>query len=174
MNRSLRMALIAVGTFQLALATNVHAQNAVVSEYALKAAYLYHFVQFTEWPEATLQPLEAFTICIAKNNPLRPMVAELAGQLAHGKPIAIRIPENDAGNCQVALLGAEDWQRGAMTNDQRLPMLTIAEEPPLSARAVITLGMEERRVGFSIDKTLAEECGLQISSKLLRLARSVK
>lgn len=176
MNISLRAALIAASALNITLVTNACAQNAVVSEYSLKAAYLYHFVQFTEWPEAVLRGTDTFTICIAEDNPLRPMLSDLAGRPAHGKPIAIREhAPADEGRCQVIVFGVKELQSAQPANlATRAPALTIAEEGAETEPVIIALSTEERRVGFVIDKTLAEACGLTISSKLLRLARSVR
>lgn len=176
MNASLRPTLLAITALSIALSTAAWAQNPVVSEYTLKAAYLYHFVQFTEWPESTLRSLDSFTICIAKDNPLRFVVSDLGGQLVHGKPIAVRSQRNnDDQECQVMVLSANDLQGGPPAQEARkASILTIAEGSLAPTRAIITLKMEDRRLIFTIDQTLAEESGLQISSKLLRLAKSVK
>jgi hypothetical protein len=171
MTFSLRPAVIVASALQWALVTPAAAQNAVVPENTLKAAYLYHFIQFTEWPAYALDRSNSFNICISKTHPLRPMVSDLAGQVAHDKPIAVLAYNADnPQTCHVIILNAGE-SPGPVAQS---PILTIADEPAEPGTAVIVLRVEQRRIGFSIDRGLAEKSGLQISSKLLRLARSVQ
>ena len=154
------------------------AQNPVVPEYSLKAAYLYHFIQFTDWPDAALSDLKTFDICIAADSPLRPVLAELNGQIAHGKPIAVRTyePGHYAG-CQVVLFSARDLEMLEKAKEALVAanILTVSEDQGIpTPQVIISLSVEGRRVVFSINKKLAQLSGLQISSKLLRLARAVQ
>ncbi len=62
----------------------------------------------------------------------------------------------------------DHWTGGA------LPTLTVGETSGfLTQGGMIRFFLENNRVRFSINQTIAESAGLQISSRLLRLARSV-
>jgi uncharacterized protein DUF4154 len=155
----------------------VRAQQVAVPEYALKAAYIYHFIQFTDWPEAKLRELNAFTLCIAADNPLTTALMAMGDRAAHKKPIVIRtLPSRAYSDCQIVVLGAAQ-NDGAEVISAQVPafILTIADDPNQTRdNVIIALLVEEGRAAFSINLTRAHADGLEISSKLLRLARSVR
>jgi hypothetical protein len=170
--------LLMICSLLVAASTNCCAQSAVVPEYSLKAAYLYHFIQFTDWPGDTIAGLKTFQICTAADSPLRAALSGLNGQAAHGKPISVRT--NEPGHyegCQVVLFSARDRETLDRATEDLVAtnILTVSEDAGITkSRVIITFSVEERRVAFSINKKLAQLSGLQISSKLLRLARSVQ
>jgi len=156
---------------------SIHAQNAVVPEYSLKAAYLYHFIQYTDWPDSVAVNLNTFNICIAADSPLQAALSAMNGKIAHTKPIAVRAYEQGHyEHCQVVVFSAHDEEMLRKDSGQLVVahVLTVAEDPMIEADTIITLQVADSRVEFSIDRTLAHLSGLTISSKLLRLARSVK
>lgn len=162
----------------LSAAGAVCAQNAVAPESSLKAAYLYHFIQFTEWPSALIAKLESFGVCIVGENQLEPALSKMNGKIAHGKPIELRVYDlNQPARCQVVVFnnGDQEILQKQRLNLMALNVLTVSQNPAaVFDDAIITLLLVDGRIAFSIDKTLARSSGLDISSKLLRLARSVK
>src|SRR5450755_267106 len=77
------------------------------AEYAVKAAYVYNFAKFTEWPNA--EPLGSLTVCLYGKDPFGGFLDEaVRGKQAHGLPILIRrLPAGDANfdECQVLFFG---------------------------------------------------------------------
>lgn len=176
----MRARILRAACFALAAGIGVvaSAQNAVVPEYSLKAAYLYHFIQFTDWPDLFMASRHNIEICIAPDSPLRPILSGMNGKIAHDKPILVRTYElGKYEQCQVVVFSARDkaiLERGS-SNLMLTNILTVSESPAITADgAIITFIVEDTRVLFSINRTLAQSSGLTISSKLLRLARSVK
>jgi hypothetical protein len=150
---------------------DLQAQTAVAPETSLKAAYIYHFIQFTDWRTGTFDAVDAIEICISSLSPLRLAVGTLAGKPAHGKRISVRDQDTDlSAPCHVIVYAADQQESDVTIRDN---VLTVSESPsPL--RPMIMLDLDEGRVIFSINQSLATARGLTISSKLLRLARDVK
>jgi hypothetical protein len=166
---SILLLILMIGT------ENACAQNPVAAESALKAAYIYHFIQFTEWPDGFLKQREAIDVCVPATSALRADLTALSGQLAHGKPIRVRTYDQEAPvDCIVLILSGAGRMENTPAPSQNV--LTVREEAERSAGddAIIALSVDGRRVSFSINQQLATAAKLSLSSKLLRLARSVK
>src|SRR5204863_8590795 len=71
-------------------------------EYRVKAAYLYNFLKFVDWPADTAAPL---TICVAARNPFGGVLADtVRGERVAGRPVVAKVvPEPDAG-CHVLFI----------------------------------------------------------------------
>lgn len=153
-----------------------HAAAAPVSEYAVKATYLYKFVPFVEWPEAVLlETASPFTICIVGKDPFGLLLDQaVAGQVAFGRPLqAVRLsPRDSVDRCQVAFFGemARDDYLRIVQRTRALPALTV-DDSGARNQAIIQFVIDGRHVRFDIHEARAEAASLKISSKLLSLAR---
>lgn len=177
----MRRALWCIAFFALAVASaQSHAQSAIASEYDLKAAYLYHFLQFTDWPEPMLQASESLQVCIDPNNPLLRALMTIENKKVHGKPIVVKVERaSNRERCQVAIVSRNDitliGNSIAKNNLMQAHTLTISDDSSVSLDdTIIRMWIDNGRILFSINNTRARECGLEISSKLLRLAGSVR
>jgi hypothetical protein len=160
----------------LAIGQAVCAQNAIVSEHDLKAAYVYHFIQFTEWPAPVLQTNSALQICISPENPLLRALSGLEGKTVHRKPLVIKAGAlHSLDNCQIAIVSHGDNNLPPKNLLMKSHTLTISDDPDASIiDAIIVIRVDNGNVIFSINNTEALEFELHVSSKLLRLARSVR
>jgi len=176
-NRALaRLArLVAVG---LALACPVVAEAQESLETAVKAAYLYKFAPFVEWPAAAAHPAGApFTVCVVGADPFGPVLDRaVAGQKVGDRPIAVRRLAAAAHDspCDIAFLGGSRAQsvRDELGVLHGAPVLTVTDGG--AAPGVVDFALTEGRVRFRIDDQTAAEDGLTVSSKLLSLAVSVR
>jgi hypothetical protein len=166
----LRLLAVALG---LAAATAAHAEQAPEEE--LKAAFIYHFVQFTQWPKDTGPQL---TICAGRGSPLYAALEGIAGKPANDRRIALRpLADPAPGDCQVIVAGEADRSRLPQIKraSDGLPVLTVSDDPELAREGmIISMAVESGRISFSIDNTRAGKAGLVISSRLLRLAKGVQ
>jgi len=142
-------------------------------EDAVKAAYVYKFAPFVTWP-APVAPGAPFVICTLGSDrvsALLPQVAE--GQRVDDHPIHVRqVAENEpADGCRILYVADEMQAAGDLDGVRGKPILTITSED--GPAGVIHLSTAARHVVFDIDAKLAAQDGLQISSKLLGLARKV-
>jgi hypothetical protein len=141
----------------------------VALEYQVKAAYLYNFVKFVEWPEpARTGPLN---ICVAGRNPFGTVLAEaIKGETVGGRQITSRVVLEPDPDCHVLFVpvGAS----GAYLRAARgTPTLTVGETADfLEQGGVIAFVADGRNIRFAISTEAADQAKLQVSSRLLKLA----
>ena len=141
---------------------------AQVPEVELKAAFVYNFVLFTEWPAATLPAGRPLTICADASGAQLGALRQLEGRTVGGH--ALSISADPAGRCHVVL-----YEHAADAGTGAAGTLTVCDGPSSTCRdAVITLLRDGDRVRFDVDASRARARGLSLSSKLLRLAREVR
>lgn len=149
-----------------------------VPEYELKAAFVYNFVLFTEWPADTVYEGGTLNICINPNSAMRPSLNLLQGKPAKGRKIMIRtlaVPD-DVRSCHVLFIDSTDSERW-LHLERRLrnaSILTISDDDGSPESGIIELSSDGNRVVFDIDMKKARNARLALSSKLLRLARTVQ
>lgn len=147
-----------------------------VPEYKMKAAFVYNFVLFTDWPSGVLAEGASFNICINPDSALRPALAGLAGKVIKGRRVALQPwQEGEAlRHCHVLYLDSLDRDRWRQIKKElgAASVLTVSDDDEIGHDgAVIALYLDNRRIGFDIDIGAARQAGLLLSSKLLRLAR---
>jgi hypothetical protein len=154
-------------------------QESPNEEYRLKAAFVYRFPQFVEWPESALTGRDDVTICVTRPNPFGALLHELiAGETLNGRQLVIRNLDRGSrlNGCQVLFMpaGTPDVKDVLNAVGSR-PILTIGESPGfLEQGGVINLQVIDRRVRFEVSPGAAERVGLRLSSQLLRLAVRVR
>jgi hypothetical protein len=141
-------------------------------EYQVQAAYLYNFVKFVDWPAGTLSG--AITICTAGNTPVAPALEQIVrDEVIGGHRLAVRTIEAPQAACNVVFVphdvGAGEYLRATRT----APVLTVGEAPDFIAQGgIINFVRDAGMMRFEIDQEAARRARLQISSRLLRLART--
>jgi len=159
-----------------------HAQPSMnVSEYEVKAAFLYHFAKFVEWPSTAVHDTTLpFLIGILGKDPFGSVLDKLIGSKSvKGKKILIRRFGDLSGltYCQLLFIANSEKQvlpqiferlRGAAT-------LTVGEmEGFTDSQGMVQFVMKDNHVHFMINVDASEAAGLKLSSKLLNLAVGVK
>lgn len=160
----------------LAGATGIAAQSS--GEYDVKAAYLYNFAKFVEWPsEAFPSPDTPFAICVLGQDPFgRGLDDIIHGERVEGRPLVVRRLKgwDDAELCHILFVSTsvqEDFDQllGGHTFRRTL---TIGDVPRfLTAGGHISFFLEGSSVRFAIDRDNVARTDLKISSKLMRVAR---
>ena len=151
-----------------------------VGENELKAAYIFNFIQFIEWPYSDALSKSDWTICVSPFSPLkRPLMALEGRSTSNGKPIRIRLWEAaELADCRMIVLNEADTERAARAlnaSTGRLPVLTIADDSANRAPGImINLSREGSKVVFDIDSDAMGKVGLTVSSRLLRLSRGAR
>ncbi len=146
-------------------------------EYDVKAAFVLNFVRYVEWPpERRTPPLR---ICVLQPDPFgKRLEAVVSGEQWQGAPITVRsVPDVRSGvECHLLYIPAAAGAQfsKSVSAVSGLPILTVGEhEQFLEQGGMVRLFVEEKRVRFSVNQRGAESVGLLVSSRLLRLARSV-
>jgi hypothetical protein len=146
-------------------------------EYDVRAAFILNFVRYVEWPPPDRQP--PLRICVLGENPFGNRLTEIvAGEQWEGGSIEVQgVPDLRQGiDCHLVYVPASATSRftaGASLLAGRA-VLTVGEhEDFLEQGGIMRLFLEDNRVRFSVNQESADRAGLQISSRLLRLARAV-
>ena len=168
--------LLLLFTLALGTATAVAQEAAqdVPLEYRVKAAYLYNFVKFVEWPpEAAVGTL---VICVAGRNPFATVLQDIVrNETIAGRPIEARVILEPDETCDVVFVPQGAATSAYLNAAGGKPMLTVGESPAYIRQGGIANFYinETGNVRFEINHAAAERAGLRISSRLLKLARIV-
>jgi hypothetical protein len=153
------------------------AQRPDSREDSVKAAFLYNFTKFVDWPDSAFaQPSTPFVVCVFADSHFR---KELEGILhneqVRGRSITVApAGVEDLRGCHLAYFAQAEQERQAKLLDavKRSPVLTVGEGRRfLEQGGLIAFMLENDRVRFAVSKRGADAAGLNVSSKLLRVAR---
>lgn len=161
--------LLVVGA--LPLGHHVAAQ-APSLEYRVKAAYLYNFTRYAEWPAATDD--HPLTICVAGRNVFGTALDDLVrDETVNGRPVTAKVILEPEPGCHVLFIPDGAALPAYMRAVRTSPVLTVGETPDFFAEGgIIRFVREGTNVRFEIDQQAAERVGIRLSSRLLRLART--
>jgi len=156
------------------------AQTKAPSEYELKAAFLYRFAQFVEWPPQALDDAGSPLIyCTLGDDPFQGALdTALAGKTLGTHPLQVRHLRHalEAHGCHVLFIGGQEKKLlaptlAALKND---PVLVVGESAHFAQDGgTIGFCLEENKIRFEINLTSAAKAKLKVSSKLLALAKNV-
>ncbi|MGL4206488.1 MAG: YfiR family protein [Aeromonadaceae bacterium] len=164
----------------LAMAVSLHltAIENRLSPERLKAAYVYNFLKFTEWP-AEKDVKSALVVCLVNaNQPLVSAFENLNQQKANGRPIFIKqlSSTTDVDGCHVYYLregGAPVALRNLAKHHPHL--LTVGDATNFVAMGgIIGLIEKQGHLQFEINLELIQVAQYKISSQLLKLARNTR
>jgi hypothetical protein len=147
---------------------------------AVKAAYLYKFLGYVEWPPAQLAPPGApFVIGVAGNDDLADELERVvAGRVVNGRNLVVRRirPDEPLTGVHLLYIGTSDSarQQRLLKLAQQRPILTVTDSEPTGAGAIINFKTVDNRVRFEVTLGAAEKSGLQLSSRLLSVALKVQ
>jgi hypothetical protein len=165
--------------FAMLIAPAARSEEAVSAE-QLKAAFLYNFVRFVEWPTNAFN-LDSDPIVLGVIGGDK-FASELATLLkekkAHNRPFVVKklSAAADAASCQVVFVGDGEARhpQAIVEATRKKPILLVGEaEDFLENGGMINILQDERqkRLQFDINPQAAEQSSLTVSSHLLRLAR---
>ena len=159
----------------------LQAQQAKVSEYQVKATYLYNFGRFVQWPpNAAAAKGDSFSICVLGQDPFGPTLdSTLAGETLGGKPLTVKriSTPRDAGECRILFISSteENHLNEILVALDESGILTVSDMPAFSRRGgMIQFVLEGDKVRFEINLTKAETAKLTLSSELLKVATTVR
>lgn len=173
--------LVAATLCALALppAARVHGSAQQHLEYQVKAAFLYNFVSFIEWPaSAFAQPGDPFRVCIIGFDPFGAELDGMQREQVGGRRIVVeRLKHEEASaRCRVLFLSATDDARLRTVRRAaagRGVLIVTETRRSLDNCAGIALIVDDGRVRFDVNTAALRSERLVASSKLLRVAREV-
>ncbi|WP_110186062.1 YfiR family protein [Pokkaliibacter plantistimulans] len=143
---------------------------------SVKAAYLYNFALFTEWPERIGAP---FRLCVLGDSSMDEALHRLEGKpVQQGAQVEIVHTEldQDWSSCRMFFLDSEhqDNLSQALHKLASLPVLTVTDgEEGVPRGFMIGLASRDNRLQFDINLYAARNVGLNFSARLLKLANDV-
>jgi hypothetical protein len=149
-----------------------------VAANSLKAAFLYKFASYVEWPDGAAQDAP-ITIGVAAAEPFAAELAELTqGRTVAGHMITVRrvMAGDSFDGLQILFIAAaaRNTERNLLATARSLPILTVTESMAgLAEGSVINFKQDRDRVRFEISLYAAERSRLKLNSRLLAVADSV-
>ena len=149
-------------------------------EYRVKAAFLYNFTKFVEWPANDEKKEKPFRIGILGKDLFGGEMEALAGKAVNDRLLEIqRFPgwDDRAATCDILFISSSEEKNlpEILRRLNRVPVLTVGDTVGYAARGLmINFFMEDNKVRFKINLKQAKQAGLQISSRLLKLAVILK
>jgi hypothetical protein len=156
------------------------AQSGTPSEYDVKAAFLYNFVKFVQFPANAAPPAgNPIEFCVYGDDPFGGSLdAAIQGKTINGHSlVARRIPRaSELKSCQVIFISMQDKSRvpELLESARGSGALLVGESARFAEMGGhIQFTREGSKVRFAINPDAAARAGLEISSKLLALASIV-
>jgi hypothetical protein len=163
----LRFALVALLLCHLPL----HAQK--LAEDDLKAQVVLRALLFFAWPTDALETAQPMLLCLAAPGPFAAALERLRGETINGHRLDVRrAAAGELRSCHVAYVGSAeiDTPQGR----SRWTVLVGDAQGLLERGAMLNLQVDQNRVVFDINLAAARQAGVEISARLLRLARYVR
>ena len=177
MNRWLRrFALLLAAPAAMAQAL---AQPAATPEASVKAAFLYKFANYVEWPPSAFEsPAAPLVIGVAGSDEIaRELERIVPGRSVNGHAVQVKRLKDGEGAAGVhVLFVAHDFPslHELLRSVQSQPVLTVTESAHgFEVGSVINFVPAGERVGFEVSLDSAEKGGLRISARMLAVARRV-
>jgi hypothetical protein len=150
-------------------------------EYAIKAAYLYQFGRYVQWPSSAFpDDSAALVIGVLGADPFGVALEEIARtKRVEGRPIVIRRFATMAEHtpCHILFVTASvspEQKAAAIKKADNSAVLLVGEEPGFAEQGgMVNFFLDENRVRFEISAAAANHKQLKVSSKLLSLAKIV-
>jgi hypothetical protein len=150
----------------------------VGSDVAVKAAFLYNFAKFAEWP--ALPSGAPIVVCVLGDDRIAAALVEtVRGQNISGHALEVWRPQSASTwpSCQLLFVPDAETRRsaGGLDGIKTLPVLSVSDGKGFSqSGGIIELYVEGGRMRFAINVDAAERSGLHLSSRLLGLAKVMR
>lgn len=173
------MATLAL-VLQLAAVTQTAHSDESSGEYILKAAFLYNFSKFVEWPDGASHDREHhFVICMVGTDPFGDALDAIGKKTVNGHPIAIRRLRSSETlhTCHITFISASERAHleTIVSSLKGLPTLTVCDLAScIEQGAMIGLRLVGNKIHMDVNLEAAQHASLHISSQLLRLATVIK
>jgi len=156
-------------------------QGQAFNEYQVKAAFLYTFAKFVEWPPQTFSsPSAEIAICVLGEDPFGNFLDDaVRNKTASDRPLAVyRLAGPPVGSeCKILFIAASERYRmpALLASVGSRNILTVGDTAEFAAQGgIIGLRLDGERIRLLVNLTAAERAKLRISSRVLSLATIIK
>ena len=167
------MTLLLVGAGARSLAQSANAPD-------VKAAFLYHFTKFTEWPSDALSASAPFSLCVIGDAKLvKALEVITTRRVAEGHALVVRKIDIDGPvrSCHLLYVSGLDAKRSTRLIEalKGAPVLAVSDlESFATTGGTVNFFLEGGRMRFAVNLEATERARLRLSSQLLSLAKIVK
>ena len=150
----------------------------VAPDVPVKAAFLYNFAKFVEWP--ALPAAAPIVVCIVGHDGIAAAFIEtVRGQNISGHSFDVWVLQDRTKwrACHLLFIADAETRRsaGGLDEIKTLPVLTVSDNKGFAlAGGIIELYVEAGRMRFAINLDAADRAGLRVSSRLLGLAKVIR
>lgn len=162
------------------LARAQSADSSESSEYLIKAGFIYNFAQLVQWPSAAFSQADSpIVIGILGTDPFGETIDRVVqGKKLEGRSLVVKRLKRGASvkECSILFVSSSEAPHleEVLQTTKGMPILTIGELPGFAMRGgIINLTLEGNKVRFEVNIEAAKQANLNISSRLLALARIV-
>ena len=162
------------------VAPSTRAQSSASSEYLIKAGFIYNFAKLMEWPAPVFpQPNSPIVIAILGTDPFQGTLdSVLRGKQVNGRDFVVKHLKwgDDLKGCNIIFVSSSEKAHfdDFFHQIHGLPILTIGDTPGFAeSGGIINFVLEDDKVRFEIDVDAARQANINISSRLLALAKIV-
>jgi YfiR/HmsC-like len=167
----------------LSLAVGANAQtpdSSESAEYLIKAGFIYNFAQLVQWPVAAFSQADSpIVIGVLGTDPFGTIIDRVVeNKKLDGRSLVVRRLKRGAPlrDCNILFVSSSEAAHleEILQSTKGLPILTIGELPGFAMRGgIINLTLEGNKVRFEVNIEAARQANLNISSRLLALAKIV-
>lgn len=149
------------------------------AEYRVKAAFVYHFVRFTQWPARAFPGEDSpVVVCVAGEPPGIEALFTLRDKPVRGRRIVVRrFDEAEAEDCHVLFVaaGAPEAAAGTLASVRGRTVLTVGESEAFAkACGIVHFFLENDHLRFAVNLAAASRAGIRFSAQLLMSAEIVE
>lgn len=160
--------------------TEAGGQQPAASEYQIKAAFIYHFARFTQWPEGSFEnPDSPLVLYLITTDPDADVLLSLRDKVVRNRRLVVRKTDSgaDIQGCHILFLATDDAEiiRRGLALARGRAILTVGETLGFNRLGgVINFFEREMRLRFAVNLDAAKDAGLKFSSQLLMSAEIVQ
>jgi hypothetical protein len=146
----------------------------------LKAAFLYNFANFAEWPVGALAPAQPLSLCVVGDNAVADALTQtIKGRKVDNHELTVEVLKADGPIrwCHLLYVSGLDSKQAGQLLDvlKNSPAFTVSDgERFAEMGGVAQLILENDRMRFAVNVAAAQRAQIKISSKLLTLAKIIK
>jgi hypothetical protein len=170
--------IFVIGAVVCSLAIGTGAQFA--TEYQVKAAYLFNFAKFVEWPPSSFADASApLQICVFGQDPFGQELRDITNEkIVNGRKLEVHqvVDLQLARACHILFIASSEKAqvKQILESLRGSGALTVGDTKAFAEQGgMINFVLESNRVQFEVNRKAAEQAGLKISSKLLSVAKLV-
>lgn len=154
-------------------------EDPTTGEYEVKAAFLYNFAKFIEWPAGSFaDDRSPLTICVLGDAPFGKGFDAIRSKTISNRSVSIRKIADGAaaGGCHLLFISASEQDHldallGSLGAHSIVTVSDITKFAP--AGGMIAFVTVENKIRFEINIRSAKRAGITIGSQLLKLAKTV-